>query len=116
MLKSRIFLTGAIPPVPAPPRHQEERLCRPHGGQAGAVPAAGGHHWCSLLPPVLLIQDPILLLPNVFHPPTPPSPARKKETTAEKLADTRSSLAGTEEEIREKKQHVSSFAGETVLR
>ena len=42
--------------------------------------------------------------------------ARKKETTAEKLHDTRSSLGQAEEEIREKKQHVSSFSGETVLR
>jgi len=42
--------------------------------------------------------------------------ARKKETTAERLHDTRSSLAAAEEEIREKKQHVNSFAGETVLK
>ena len=42
--------------------------------------------------------------------------ARKKETTAEKLNDTRNELAATEEEINEKRQQVQSFAGETVLR
>ena len=42
--------------------------------------------------------------------------ARKKETTAERLADSRSSLASAEEEVREKQQQVDSFAGEAVLR
>jgi len=42
--------------------------------------------------------------------------SRKKETTAERLNDARSSLQTSEEEVKEKQQHVSSFAGETVLR
>jgi intraflagellar transport protein 81 len=42
--------------------------------------------------------------------------SRKKETTNERRNDARSSLPSSEEEFKEKWQHVSSFAGETVLR
>ncbi len=42
--------------------------------------------------------------------------ARKKESTAEKLNDTRNELASIEEEISEKRHQVQSFAGETISR
>ena len=42
--------------------------------------------------------------------------ARKKESTAERLSDARAALAGAEEEVREKKTQVGSFAGETILK
>ena len=41
---------------------------------------------------------------------------RKKEGTAEKLADMKSELASVEEEVGEKREKVKSFAGETILR
>ena len=42
--------------------------------------------------------------------------ARKKESTAEKLNDSRNELATLEEEIGEKRTQVQSFAGETLSR
>ena len=42
--------------------------------------------------------------------------ARKKESTAEKLNDTRNELAALDEEIGEKRQQLQSFAGETISR
>ena len=42
--------------------------------------------------------------------------ARKKESTAERLSDARAALAGAEDEVRDKKTQVGSFAGETILK
>ena len=42
--------------------------------------------------------------------------ARKKESTAERLSDARTALAGAEDEVRDKKTQVGSFAGETILK
>ena len=42
--------------------------------------------------------------------------SKKKETTAERLNDARSALSNAEEEVREKKDQVGSFGGETVLK
>ena len=42
--------------------------------------------------------------------------SKKKETTAERLNDARSALSNAEDEVREKKDQVGSFGGETVLK
>ena len=42
--------------------------------------------------------------------------SRKKETTAERLNDARAALTSSEDEVRDKKSQVGSFAGETVLK
>ena len=42
--------------------------------------------------------------------------ARKKETTAERLNDARLALNTAEDEVREKRDQVSSFGGDTVMK